>query len=469
MEGFHEPSQGYHLPIGGYYTFYRLGGIFSQTFKRRPRSPLDGRCRPSVDDWKIFCRRHVMLEKAWVGKAVAVKKTVDIDGPAEYYRFRIDEEQRTMICTNRRGGLQVICALESTLLWSLPQSYVPPCAHLEYAHGFVIFDRRDGVEVWRRETDGEASGLSPCPDAAQLNVWDGPSDLSTARGRYRPFAAFRFPSDVRIHNTACRYPHVIAESLFTQEVYIWHIPTATLIQTLSLTRLGDSITSDIDISDDHIFLCSFDGLVVYSRHTGAVVFEISCEPPPGEVESALSQALRLGAPLHAPTTMNSYSLVLASKYEAYAALSTGFAAVRASPSGRDLIAISRHGLVCYVSNFMECVKLEDHMQTLSLNSRAVVSMAHDGHRIAVCTGNGIYCITVSNPPSGAIPLLSRTITEHAFPSPSAQRVSFFSTTSTLLEDVTCMQLTPTSLWLTWPSDDSPSTRNLCYVDFTGTQ
>ncbi|KDQ20336.1 hypothetical protein BOTBODRAFT_27758 [Botryobasidium botryosum FD-172 SS1] len=426
-----------------------------------------------VNDWKSFCRKHVGLEKAWTGKAVATKRSIDLAIANDVHRVKIDEEQRTVICTNRHGGLQVMCALQSTLLWSLPPIYVVPYSHLEYSHGFIVFNRhgRD-LEVWQRETDRGTPDLIPRPDAAQLMFQEGVSlDQPAARGRYRPFAVLTNPTATRAYRLV--YPHLLVASQFAQEAYIWHIPTSSLIQTLAITTPEHFYAVDyVEISNDHAFFCSAGGLFVYSRQTGTVVFEV---PSQGSslFDGALSRVWELGFQSSPDLStrgssiiiLESHSLVPLPKEYVFRAMNTGFATVHVSPCGRDLVAVSRRGLMIYVRDFTEPRDPKCPAHALYLGS-GVVYMAYDGSRIAVCTAEGLYCITLDSSHSAAVPLLPRNVRTHSFPSSSVQTLELLDVSA--LGEVTCLQLTPTSLWLTGGQPTNP-TRDICYVDFTQSQ
>jgi len=334
-------------------------------------------------------------------------------------------------------------------LWSLPPIYVAPYTHLEYSHGFIVFNRLGGdLEVWQRETDRDAPGLSPNPDAAQFDVWQGSPNLPAARGQYRPFAVLSNPSATRAYRLV--YPHLLVALWSVMEVYIWHIPTAALVQILTLTIPWDNPRPDIcyvEISDDHVFLCLSAGLVVYSRQTGTAVFEVPSHNPSNLVDRALSQALRLGKTLPRPITtspeLESHPLVPAvSKEGTVDLLSSGFTAVHVSPSGRDLVAVSKQGLLFYIPDFADSENLENRVHTITLGSSAVY-MAYDGKRIAVCTVTGVYCITLNDPSPTSVPLLPPKPTAHSFPSPSVQRVAFYADRNVLSSQVSCLQLTST--------------------------
>jgi len=419
-----------------------------------------------VDDWKNLCKKYITLEKAWTGKGNTTQKTVVAEGP--FHSFKVDEEQRTVICANRDGGLQVMCALENTVLWSLPRSYTSPYTNLEYSHGFIVFNRGAMyLEVWQRETDREAPGLSPSPDAAQLKVWRRSPDLSAARGRYRPFAVLPNPGGARTCRLA--YPHLLAVSQAGTTAYIWHIPTVTLVQTLTLMIPWDSARSIIyyvEVSDDHAFFCFSIGLVVYSRQTGAIVFQVPGYEPSNLFDrAALRLEKTLSRPIRTTSRLKSHSLApMVSKEATVRLLSSGFIAVHVSPSGRDLVAVSHLGLLFYVPDFAEASNLEDRVHTMVLGSKAR-HMAYDGKRIVVCIETGVYCITLNSLSPTSVPLLPPVPAAHSFPSPSVQRVAFFA--YGVSDRVSCLQLTSTSLWLTWPGDDTYSNiRNIRYVDFT---
>ena len=61
-----------------------------------------------------------LMERRWEGNGRARITVVAAPGDT-VWRFKIDEEQRTVITTYSDGGLKVSAIDERTVLWSLPR------------------------------------------------------------------------------------------------------------------------------------------------------------------------------------------------------------------------------------------------------------------------------------------------------------------------------------------------------------
>lgn len=69
-------------------------------------------------DSALLGRRHYLLEMRWTGQIPAQQDTITcIDGGV--HRFKIDEEQKTVIATFSIGGLMVASIEDDALLWNL--------------------------------------------------------------------------------------------------------------------------------------------------------------------------------------------------------------------------------------------------------------------------------------------------------------------------------------------------------------
>ncbi|KIO32681.1 hypothetical protein M407DRAFT_18440, partial [Tulasnella calospora MUT 4182] len=217
-----------------------------------------------VRSWKEFCRRHFLREQAWRGKqgpsADEEKPFLGVfqsDVITDIHRFKIDEVERTIICTTGEGGLFVMSIDTDEILWCLPEWYVAGYAHVEYGNGFIVFTRiEDGVEVWRRSVDSfNRETYLPCkPDSLQIEVspspvpdfpptfppvYDSHTEASPSdetpthrRGVYLPFALLMSPAEARCYRLV--YPHLLVASEFSRQAFIWDIPTARLVETINI-------------------------------------------------------------------------------------------------------------------------------------------------------------------------------------------------------------------------------------------
>jgi hypothetical protein len=142
----------------------------------------------------------------------------------------------------------------------------------------VIFDRWGGFkEVWRRAADYD-SGDHPqvsVPDSFQLQA-SAIADIRAStdqRGHFKPWALLYMPTHTRAFRFV--YPTLLAAG--ENEVYLWDIPSATLIQTISGIQPIGGLALDIDyveLSHQHVFICMEDTLRVFSRHCGRAVYDL---------------------------------------------------------------------------------------------------------------------------------------------------------------------------------------------------
>lgn len=250
---------------------------------------------------------------------------------------------------------------------------VAPYAHLEFSNGFLVFDRRDRQhEVWQRVSSQEAD---PSPAAGQIET----------ETEYRQHTILTSPNSTRAYRFV--YPLLLVASGFAMEAYIWHVPSATLLQTVNLGDRREGINY-VDVSETHIFVCFSGRVSVYRRGDGNLVFQLPGPPSnPELIQRALSRAGNLGsisqqhsAPARLQTlSLGHYPIDLASVRDG-----DEYTAVHVSPCGQNLVAVTELGLVFYVRDFANSSNLEERIWAMSLNSHTIY-LAYDGKRIAVCT------------------------------------------------------------------------------------
>ncbi|KAF8993352.1 hypothetical protein BDQ17DRAFT_1412993 [Cyathus striatus] len=193
-----------------------------------------GRVARGVKGWEDWCRRRVEMGNSWLAHAPSYIRLYDSLNHKAVHRIKVDEGRGFIITTSQMGGLTVVDMESGEWLWGLPGGYVRPFAHVEYEAGYLIFDRSSGSkEVWR---------LSSLPT------------LPTP-----PHA----PPD----------ENLLAAS--TDTLYIFNIPTATLVSTimgLQNPELGD--LNYVDLSARHVFVAAQRGVRVFSRQTGGRVLDL---------------------------------------------------------------------------------------------------------------------------------------------------------------------------------------------------
>ncbi|KDQ13814.1 hypothetical protein BOTBODRAFT_361508 [Botryobasidium botryosum FD-172 SS1] len=438
-----------------------------------PGSPIEDVARAhispwldNVTNWKDLCRKYIVLEKSWAGKGVT-EITFGLDMAAWISAFKLDEEQRTIICTTRdEGWLKVICAKTGDLLWDHPAGLdAPVSAQFDYSHGFIAFPRNAmQVEIWQRSTDYATSSFTPAPDADQTTAWQPYAHIPAARGHYRPFTVLSSLSPNLIDAFRFVFPYLLGISEMDYFVSIWDVTTAALVQTLTLTtpehdfhdpRFGPRIRS-LDMTQEHILVCSITRLGIYCRKTGEAVFQSSI--PPSNIDSLFphvtsSMECVLGRPLAwlkmPGSIVTSYDIRPRDPNDQSSSMQNGFRAAHLSPCGNNLVVISSHGRVYYIPSFSNSSDMRSRIRIVDMEGDTTVT-AFDGKRVALYSGSELYCISLNDSPTAVLPPRSQPICHSfGFPSTSIQHIASFSSPTEYNHNiyVTSVQLTSTSLWV----------------------
>lgn len=272
-------------------------------------------------------------------------------------------------------------------------------AHCEYDRGFLILTRRGAsIEVWRRESDHISSPLPAyAPSVQQLAAKadafappdpEGPVNAPDGtHGVFTPFCDLLTPRPTQA--TRFVYPTLALVTGDGRNVYLYDVPTATLIQTINIYPADSTVTDKvryIEISARHVFICTAIGLRIISRGTGKGVCTINPAkmPLPDSVSFSLSSSSKPSAGVfHSKRILGNKMALLAE--------STSFCAVHVSPCGKHFVAVTVTGYVLFVPNFEEAIraegdqaKLEGAGYVLELNV-GIVYMAFDGKRIVLAT------------------------------------------------------------------------------------
>lgn len=189
---------------------------------------------------------------------------------AGVWRCKVDPEERTYIVTGQNGGIQVFDHSTNALLWHIARTATRPNPHLEFSHGWMIFDR-PGIghfEVWRRE--------SLVPDLGR------PPD----RGHYQRFTVLSSTRPIRAYRFQFPYLCAASEDGF---ILIWNVPQQELVETIDFRdspHRGGNINY-IDFDDEFVFLNGrgAKSVSVFSRCTKSMVWTLgqhfaSGRPPP---------------------------------------------------------------------------------------------------------------------------------------------------------------------------------------------
>ncbi|KAG9043337.1 hypothetical protein FS837_009733, partial [Tulasnella sp. UAMH 9824] len=413
-----------------------------------------------VTSWKEFCRRHFIREQAWRGKQSSSSEkeqpflgVFQSDVITDIHRFKIDEMERTIICTTGEGGLYVMSIDTKETLWSLPEWYVAGYAHVEYDNGFIVFTRiEDGVEVWRRSTDlFNPETYLPCkPDAAQIEVSPSPvpefppnfppvydshrkpsastEDPVPRRGVYLPFALLMSPAEARCYRLV--FPHLLVASEFSRQAFIWDVRTSTLVETMNIQpppRHGGfhlpAHMTYVELSSSFVFVCWTFALGVYRRGcapgTKELLFSINMSdmvsPDPsrklvgnipcpvfsGKFQLPYNLVARfLSQPQVSPLGTCTLAKFKKSSYRRESQLDW-FTAVHVSPDGRDFVAVTRVGWLVWMPDFQVTSQKGRSRAPFRLiftpdQPRYVDYLAFDGKRILLAIDSSIVSITLND-------------------------------------------------------------------------
>ncbi|TDL20553.1 hypothetical protein BD410DRAFT_790777 [Rickenella mellea] len=247
------------------------------------RGSLHGTWLDDLNSWKDLFQRLFSLEHNWEGAGCQFPQP-----PIEKYmshatlgvhRIKVDEEHGLVISTHRRGGLVVSSINHGGMLFKLSSNYVRRRAHVEYASGYVIFDRLDphSLEVWRLETpswDGTSIPSDP-PNRSRLH----PTQIAASQheiqyrdpsgqGCFSPWAHLCPPTDMRAYRFV--YPTLLVASFIGHAMYLFDIPSATLIQSVLLEEHRfftepDALLTYVELGARHIFVCTAHGILIVPR------------------------------------------------------------------------------------------------------------------------------------------------------------------------------------------------------------
>ena len=171
--------------------------------------------------------------------------------------------------------------------WHTRQTYVRSYAHCEYSSGFLIFDRLGAAkEVWRLATLWPASEstsslprvfrptdsqLEASAAAARAYAPCSPDD-TPPKGHFRPWALIETAEFGRAYRFV--YPCLLVCGL--RRAYVWNVVTASLERELDNVQgaAGGGDINYVELSAQHVFVCSTSALRIFDRATGNMILEI---------------------------------------------------------------------------------------------------------------------------------------------------------------------------------------------------
>ena len=149
----------------------------------------------------------------------------------------------------------------------------------------MIFDRPDGdKEVWRRSSDTSEHVVDDfsIPDASQHEVYEL-YPRTSADSLFRPWAVLHMPEPT----SAFRFVYPTLMVAAYDCVYLWDVPSGTLIQTIQEIQECQLIPSEdglnhylhrimyVEISERHVFLVGQFYMRIFSRETCESIWDLS--------------------------------------------------------------------------------------------------------------------------------------------------------------------------------------------------
>lgn len=165
------------------------------------------------------------------------------------------------------------------------QNFCGPYAHCEHDEGYIVFNRSNGYEIWRRRVDVLGipeemwpSGLRNGPDgrmieanrAAEALYLDPGHDMDPdhLRGQFVPWARLLIPEN----SQALKLARVTLLVAGDQKAFLYDVEKAELQQTIAVKTSGR--LRYVDLSEHHIFLVSLLQVTIYDRGNGSCVLSI---------------------------------------------------------------------------------------------------------------------------------------------------------------------------------------------------
>ncbi|KAH7911613.1 hypothetical protein BJ138DRAFT_1125884 [Hygrophoropsis aurantiaca] len=423
---------------------------------------------PQLDphEWRKFCRRRIQTERGWRGRGPSSCREYTCTGRS-VHRIKVDDAEGIVITSGQNGGLVISDLVEDRMLWSLPPSHVVPYAHCEYDRGFVIFNRADDCkEVWRRSRDFIASDVPVDypPDEEMLQISHQSaeryqSNSPADHGHFKPWALLRMPTITSAFRFA--YPTLITTAMDC--AYLWDIPTSRLVQVISNIQTANAPgllgrVNYVEVNDRYAFICGSSQLRIFERESGTVVFHVAVSDLPPIQWDVLPQPI--------PTTSRCL-LVPCKISQASHVRSSGaglgdFMAVHVSPSGKDLVALTRRGSILILRDFEQVITkqvpwAEAALQInfspgyeIPVNFSSYLAFGDNG-KVAVATRKGIFILSIE---SDVDKLSAEQPTR---PGVFVCRVQGFDSTR-FLTFITCLQMTDRGVYFNWEPRDNQARR-----------
>lgn len=435
-------------------TVYRNAAILHRLVQDENCDDSTSQASHQATNWKSFCSREFQIEWGWRGKAPSCVEELSASGTS-VHRIKVDEDSGLVITTSQSGGLLVTGLKGNSPLWGLPPSHVVEQAHCEYDRGYIVFNRLDDCkEVWRRVVDAgnEDHCTESPPDADMLSAWiEGTShwDASTRHGHFKPWALLRMPDFTR----AFRLSHLTLLVAADENAYLWDVSEGHLIETIrDIQRRHDDQTLGriqyVEVNDKYAFICGSNQLRIFERGGGALVYALSPRNLVRKVWNILPEHPAPNSTIVKRQKLQQSDLITNSSAD------DRFMAVHVSGNGRDIVALTRYGVLVIIPGFQRLISGEAILPNIGVQLCFPPSVRHpqqtaiylalsgkDG-KVAAATQRGLYLVSPD--------IEFSNLTTECPPRPGVvvSRLTKFEDTR-LLSFVSCLQITRTSIYFNW--------------------
>ncbi|TDL20555.1 hypothetical protein BD410DRAFT_367015 [Rickenella mellea] len=429
-----------------------------------------------LDSWKDLCQRWFRLEQNWegIGREIHQPPIEKHMGHATFgaHGIKVDEKHGFIISTHRMGGLVVSSIDHGGVLFKLSSNYVRRRSHIEYANGYMVFDRDEpqSLEVWRLQTptwDGTEIPSDPpnrCrPHPTQLHASSQEVECRdpSGQGCFSPWAHLHVPLPSGFCAYRFVYPTLLVASNVDHSVYLFDIPSATLVQSISLNEHRffaehDAFVTYVELGQRHIFVCTTHGILIVLRSnptinevvifpgnsipTHSKALQVTYSPLNGGHKPGLFRGLIDEPSLSRSNPLNSRQT---------------FAALHVSPDGKNFAASTWHGRVFLVKDFERVIRGECAFSEVTVQIQLdgpAKSLAFEYGRVAVTSTLGVHIINwdssyhgiVRSPWSSYRPPLLPHLTIHKLGRLTHMRI---------FDEVNVLQMTKTAVWMSWEPVD----------------
>ncbi|EIN05496.1 hypothetical protein PUNSTDRAFT_145915 [Punctularia strigosozonata HHB-11173 SS5] len=421
--------------------------------------------------------RRLDIERRWWGERPSAAKTLPRSTGIDVHRIKIDADADLVILSQgrrtdwRQNGIAAIQIQTGITLWALPQAYTNQYPHVEYDHGFLVFNVPSGhKDVWRRSNDFpndlslRENTARPAFDQEEVAQEAAHTYRNVCPGGYfQPWCRLLMPEDARAFRFV--YPTLLVAS--HTRAYLWDIPSGRLIQTIEgIQELNEGTLLGaihyVELSERHVYICGRSQLRVFSRaENGKLLLAVSSAPWTSRQPTYQTQTIID----YGPSNNDEHAGVLERMalsppvvQSPIFLLPAMFNAAHVSPCGRHLAILTSDSKLLLVEDLDRVltgnVTFDQAVTSIALGSVTFaggIYLAYGRGRVAAATASGVFVLTLNarrcfdgDPDASS----SMDPTRPSFPHVRVSRVIDIDDVGNL-RDMGCLQLTDLGVWFAW--------------------